>query len=225
MPRRFAYDARWSMKPETLIVPRARFDIEEPWATPPECIPIRLRLATDAMAPRLATSVAAWYDNANLTLLFCSADDHVEAAHLAHDAPLYEHDVVEVFLAPEELTRYYEIEVNPRGTVFDARIESPDGTRATMRVDRGWNCEGLMTAVRQIVESDGAITIDTVLRIPFAAFGRTTPEDGETWRGNFFRVDRHPVRADEFSAWQPTMKTPPDFHVAAAFGAMRFGPP
>jgi len=208
---------------ETLTVARAAFDIEDPWKTPPECAPVRLRRATDATTPRLATHVAVWFDDECLTMLFSAADDHIAATHFAHDAPLYEEDVVEVFLAPATPNDYYELEVSPRGTVFDARIHSPDGVRATMQTDRDWTCRGLMTAVRQIVESDGSISIDTLLRIPFAAFERATPEHGETWRANFFRIDRHPQLGDEFSAWQPTLREPADFHVVAAFGALRFG--
>src|SRR5258705_10452823 len=137
------------MNAETLLVPRAPFDMEEPWATPAACTPVRLRRATDAAAPRLATSVAAWFDDEFLTVLFSSSDDHIEATFNEHDAPLYEQDVVELFLAPATPERYFEIEVSPRGTIFDAAIDSPDGVRATMRVDRDWNCEGLIAAVRR----------------------------------------------------------------------------
>jgi hypothetical protein len=209
--------------PETLAVPRGPFEMDDPWTAPAVCRPVRLRRANDAMPPRLATSVMVWFDDGHLNVLFTAADDHVEATLLAHDDPLYEEDVVEVFLAPEEATTYFELEVSPRGTVFDARIESPDGNRATMRVDRDWTCQGLIAAVRSVKESNGAATVDTLVRIPFAALGRTTPAGGETWRANFFRIDRHPRHGDEFSAWQPTLKTPADFHVPAAFGTLRFG--
>jgi hypothetical protein len=211
------------MTAETLVVPRAAFDFEEPWATPPECAPVRLRSATDASAPRLATSITVWFDETYLTVLFCASDDRIEASHLTHDAPLYEEDAVELFLAPEHLSRYYELEVSPRGTIFDAAIDSPDGVRQTMHVDRDWNCKGLFAAVRTVVESNGAMSVDTVVRVPFTALGCPAPSDGDTWRANFFRIDRHPERGDEYSAWQPTMKSPPDFHVAAAFGRLRFG--
>jgi Carbohydrate-binding family 9 len=207
---------------ETLAVPRAAFDMEEPWATPRECTPVRLRRATDAAAPRLATSVAVWYDAEYLTFLFSCTDDHIRATFHEHDEPLYEQDVVEVFLAPDGLVRYYELEVSPNGTVFDAAIDSPDGVRATMHADREWTCEGLIVAVRKVTESSGVMSIDTAVRIPFAALDRGTPTDGETWRANFFRIDRHPEHGDEYSAWQPTLKTPADFHVAAAFGVLQF---
>lgn len=207
---------------ETLLVPRAAFDMEEPWATPRECAPVRLRRATDAAAPRLATTVAVWHDAEYVTFLFSCTDDHIRATYHARDEPLYEQDVVEIFLAPEVLTRYYEIEVSPNGTVFDATIDSPDGVRQTMHADRAWTCEGLFVAVRKVIESSGAMSIDTTVRIPFRALGRNTPAAGETWRGNFFRIDRHPDQGDEYSAWQPTMKRPADFHVPAAFGVLQF---
>jgi hypothetical protein len=210
--------------PETLAVPRGSFEMDDPWTAPAACTPVRLRRATDGAPPRLVTSVTVWLDDEHLNVLFSASDDHVEATLFAHDAPLYEEDVVEVFLAPEDATRYFELEVNPRGTVFDARIESPDGDRATMRVDRDWTCTGLFAAVRTVKESNGAATVDTLFRIPFASLGRETPCEGETWRANFFRIDRHPQQGDEFSAWQPTMKNPADFHVPAAFGSLIFHP-
>ena len=207
---------------ETLVVPRAPFDMEEPWSTPPGCGSVRLRRSTDATAPRLATSVSAWHDDECVSFLFSAADDHIHATMHERDAPLYNEDVVEIFLAPGGLTRYFEFEVSPQGTIFDAIIDSPDGIRKTMRADRSWNCEGLVAAVRKIIESNGAISVDTLIRIPFASIGRAIPSDGETWRANFFRVDRHESEGDEYSAWQPTMREPADFHIAAAFGALRF---
>lgn len=208
---------------ETLVVPRARFDMDDPWATPAACSPVRLRRATDAAAPRLATSVAAWYDDDYLTVLYSATDDHIRATYHHHDDPLYEQDVVEVFLAPDRLERYFEIEVSPHGTVFDAAIDSPAGTREGLVADVAWTCEGLVVALRNVIESSGTMSIDILVRIPFSALERPTPADGETWRGNFFRIDRHPEHGDEFSAWQPTMKEPADFHVAGAFGVLRFG--
>jgi hypothetical protein len=204
--------------PETLLVPRADFSIEEPWAIPGACTPVPLRLSTTGAAAHLPTSVAAYCDREQLTLVFSGADDHVVATHTVHDAPLYEEDVVEAFLAPLRIEEYFELEASPRGVGFDARIESPDGVRATMRADRGWTCADLFIAVKM----DGG-ALDVVMRIPFASLGVDAPADGETWRANFFRIDRHPERGDEYLAWSPTLKTPADFHVTDAFGTLRFG--
>jgi hypothetical protein len=211
-----------AVTPETLDVPRAPFDLEDPWSAPPAARAVRLRDSVNGATTRLATNVAAWYDAQCLSILFTFDDDHIVANHFRHDAPLYEEDVVEAFLAPESLTDYFELEVSPRGTTFDSRITSPDGVRETMGADRGWTCNDLVAPVKILTEPGGAISGDILMRIPFASLGRSTPAAGETWRANFFRIDRHPERGDEYSAWQPTLRDPADFHVAAAFGTLRF---
>jgi hypothetical protein len=200
-----------------LVVPRAEFSIEEPWAVPPECDAVSLRRVIDGSAPRLQTSVAAYYDDDVLTVVFQCEDDEIVATYLGHDEPLWKEDAVEVFLAPRGLTPYFEIEVNPLGTTFDARIDSPDGVRATMTTDLAWTCDSLFAALRR----NDQRTLDVVIRVPFASL-EAHPKSGDEWRANFFRIDRSSARGDGFSAWQPTRKSPADFHVAAAFGALRF---
>ncbi|HSP17629.1 MAG TPA: carbohydrate-binding family 9-like protein [Thermoanaerobaculia bacterium] len=212
------------MSSDTLLVVRGEFSMEDPWAIPPACNPVRLRRATDGAAPRLSTTVSAYYDDEFLTIVFSGADDHIVATHLEHDGPLYEEDVVEVFLAPGHRPEYYEIEVSPAGTTFDARIESPEGVRSSMRADVGWDCEGLVAGVRKTIENRNLMTVDTVLRIPFESLRSAFPRNGDVWRGNFFRIDRHPGEGDEYSAWRPTMQEPADFHVTAAFGRLLFQP-
>lgn len=209
------------MSSDLVLAVRSSFSMDDPWRSPAETEPVRLRRSVDGGAPRLSTTVALSYDAEYLSILFSAADDHVVATYSAYGDPLYEEDVVEVFVAPEHPGEYFEVEVSPIGTMFDARIVSPHGTRHTMRVDRGWNA-GAIVAVRKLVEPGGAITIDTLLRIPFRALETTTPADGDVWRANFFRIDRHPDRGDEYTAWRPTLRNPPDFHVPAAFGVIKF---
>jgi len=206
-----------AMPNSVLFVPRAEFSIEDPWAIPPECEVVSLRRATDGSQPRLATSVAAYWGDDALTVVFAADDDEIVATYYDHDEPLWQEDVVEIFIAPEGLTPYFEIEVNPLGTTFDAKIDSPDGVRATMKTELAWTCEGLFAALR----GDDRKRIQIVIRIPFDAL-QTHPKSGDEWRANFFRIDRSARHGDDFSAWQPTLKTPADFHVSAAFGTLRF---
>ena len=206
-----------AMPVPVLDVPRAEFSIEELWAIPNPCVAAALKRAADGGAPRLATTVAAYYDDDFLTVVFDAEDDEIVATFLGHDEPLWQEDVVEIFLAPDGLTQYFEIEVNLLGTTFDARIDSPDGVRATMTTDLAWTCEGLFAALRR----DDGKRVQTVIRIPFASL-KNHPNAGDEWRANFFRIDRSAAHGDDFSAWQPTMKTPPDFHVTAAFGTLSF---
>jgi len=206
-----------AMPNSVLFVPRAEFSIEDPWAIPPECEVVSLRRATDGSQPRLATSIAAYWGDDALTVVFAADDDEIVATYDDHDEPLWQEDVFEIFIAPERLTPYFEIEVNPLGTTFDAKIDSPDGVRATMKTDLAWTCEGLFAALRR----DDRKRIQIVIRIPFDSL-QTHPKSGDEWRANFFRIDRSARHGDDFSAWQPTLKTPADFHVSAAFGTLRF---
>lgn len=207
---------RAEMQAATLSIPRAEFSIEDPWELPDGVTPLSLCRATDGTPPRLATSVAVWWDDRHLNALFSGDDDAVIASYFGHDQPLWQEDVVEIFLAPSAGTRYFEVEVNPLGTVFDAVIESPDGIRATMRTDLDWTCVGIFAATRRTPHHFAAI-----IRVPFESFG-VVPSPGDRWRGNFFRIDRNARHGDEYSAWQPTMKDPADFHVVAAFGEWLF---
>jgi hypothetical protein len=115
-----------------------------------------------------------------------------------------------VFLSPfEPPTVYFEFEINPLGALFDARVESPDLVRKTMRVDASWNLPGLSGRSRLRPGRWSA-----VLKIPLAPLAAANP--ARTWRANFFRVDRGPT--DELSAWSPVTSEPADFHTAARFG-------
>jgi len=198
---------------------RSTLDLEDPWAVPANARRVSLVRAGDGSKPRLESEFAAYHDGKRLFVLFSVVDDHLVATYLGHDEPLWEEDVVEVFLAPEKLERYFEIEVNPMGTTFDALVESPRLGSDTMTVDRDWTCEGLRTAIRRTT-INGSVRVETLIAIPLRAIGAAIAS-GARWRANFFRIDRSP-EGDEFSAWRPTWCTPADFHVPRSFGTLVF---
>lgn len=170
--------------------------------------PIRLRNSGDGSPPRLATAVRVGSRDGALLVRFDGRDRGVVATLTARDDPLWKEDVFEVFLSPADSEAvYYEFEVNPLGTLFDARIESPEGRRETMRVDVAWNCPGFSARVRRREEAWSA-----VLRIPLTPMAN----GGKAWRANFYRIDRGD--SDEYSAWSPTGADPPDFHRPDRFG-------
>ena len=198
----------------------ARPEIEVPRLSPTdrlvELTPIRLVDARTGAPPRLSTSVRIGRRGDALCVRFDGRDRGIVATHWEHDAPLWEEDVFEVFLAPgdEPPRRYFELEVNPLGAVFDARVESSELRRATMRVDTAWDCTGLRARVKC---GPGRWSAD--LRIPFAALVEGPPPS--RWRANFYRIDRGTSgEPDEFSAWSPTLADPPDFHVPERFGIL-----
>jgi cellulose/xylan binding protein with CBM9 domain len=174
---------------------------------------IPLADARTGARPRLSTAVRVGLRGGTLCVRFDGRDAGVVATLTQRDAPLWTEDVFEVFLAPgEPPTAYYEIEVNPLGALFDARVESPGLSRASMRVDPAWDCPGLEVSARRR-EARWSAT----LRIPLASLhpGPLPPR----WRANFYRIDRGPE--DEFTAWSPTLADPADFHVPDRFGVLR----
>ncbi len=178
-----------------------------------ELTPVFLRDARTGAAPRLKTAVRLGLRGRALCVRFDGRDDGGVASLTKRDDPLWQEDVFEIFLSPADPPRlYYEFEVNLLGTLYDARVSSPDLSRATMRAETAWDCEGLVASVTR-----GPGRWSASLRIPLGELCVGAPPP--VWRANFFRIDRGTV--DEHSAWSPTWADPPDFHVPELFGVLQ----
>lgn len=185
--------------------------------------PLALELvrAIDGGRPRRATTVELDASSELLLVRFDAESPDPWATIRERDGRLWEEEVVELFLAAGNETprRYFEIEVNPLGAVFDAIVDSPAGDRRGMTVDTSWNCEGMVAAV----EIDRAARRwRTHVELPWRALA----PDGiapQALRLNLFRVERpRDGTPPEFSAWSPTFVEPADFHRPARFGVVRF---
>ena len=187
-----------------------------PWASWAQVPAVSLTRSRDGGPPEQATAVRIARDDRALLLRFECDDRDIWATHTQRDAPLWEEEVVEVFLAPgaADPKEYVEIEVNPLGAVFDARVESPEGRRESMRVDAAWNAAGLVATVDR--EAPGAWSADLI--IPWVDLCEGPPP--RIWRANFFRIERPRGGTDEFSSWSPTFADPPDFHRPVHFGRL-----
>ena len=173
--------------------------------------PLRLVDSCTGCTPRLSTVVRVATRGGALLVRFDGRDRGVVATLTERDAPLWKEDVFEVFLSPDGSPGvYYEFEVNPLGALFDARIESPEGRRETMRADVSWNCPGFSARAGRREGHWWAR-----FRIPLAPL---CPEMAAGWRANFYRIDRG--EPDEHSAWSPTFAEPPDFHRPDRFGRL-----
>ncbi len=206
------------MRPET-VVPRvdrvgARGTLDDvSWSRVPA---VALRRAQDGADPLQATTVRIAHDVDALLLRFDCSDRDIWATHTRRDAPLWEEEAIELFVAPGEgdPSEYCEIEVNPLGAIFDARVSNPDGRRDSMRVDSAWNAAGLVVEVSR--PSPRSWRAEIV--VPWSDLCEGTPP--RVWRANFFRIERPPHGAPEFSCWSPTLTDPPDFHKPAFFGRL-----
>jgi len=180
----------------------------------------RLSRAEDGGAPALATRVELLDDGENLDVRFDCDDPEPWSTLTARDAPLWQEEVVELFVAPgaETPRRYVELELNPAGALFDAVVDSPRGDRNGMHVDLDWSCAGLETKVLSRPDGSGW---SARFVVPWRALaGHADLARATTWRANFFRIDRPRDAPAEFSAWSPTGVRPADFHRPARFGIL-----
>lgn len=172
-----------------------------------------LRDTVSGAPPIQATSIRLGWTETEWRLLFHCEDAHIAATLTERDAPLWEEEVVEVFVDPVgDLAAYFEIEVNPLNAVLDLVLRR---NRSGYLKDVAWNCEGLRTAVQRT-----ATTWTAELAIPFRSLVADPPREGARWRANFLRIDRPPGVPRELSAWSPTGR--PLFHVPERFGVIEF---
>lgn len=199
-------------------VPRLASGTTPDWSEVPPLSPFLLADGSGPAAQQ--TAVRLVWDAAALHVRFDCADRDAWGTFSRRDDPLYQEEAVEVFLAPGsgDPARYFEFEVSPRGTLFDAVIWNPDGDRATMRADPTWDCPGLRSEA-----GAGAASQDwwATLEIPWLALTEEpAAPPPQTWRANFYRIERPRDGVAEFSAWSPTFTSPADFHKPARFGIL-----
>lgn len=174
---------------------------------------ILLKEVVTGKQPSLNTIVKACWTEEDIWFRFECEDDHIVSSMTNHDDPLYEEDVVELFLDEDrEGTGYYEIELSPRNVVFDAIIHN--NHQGLVNADTSWHVRGLDTKVDQ---KDRIILYE--LRIPLTNFKRP-PVLGTKWLWNAFRIDEDKQGNRHYSAWSPTGAI--NFHLPAFFGKLVF---
>ncbi|MDR7272445.1 alpha-galactosidase [Pelomonas saccharophila] len=117
--------------------------------------------------------------------------------------PLWERDVVEVFLqAPDRagLKSYREVEVSPNGLLLEIAVEASGKKRIAS-------------------ESRAKAHIDAEAKVWTAELAVPMRGAEEGWRLNLFRVEGQGA-GRVYSAWSPTRTATPDFHVPTAFGRL-----
>jgi hypothetical protein len=156
-------------------------------------------------------------------------DDLLRASDTKRDAHLWEQDCVELMIDPDGDGRgYFEIQVSPRGVVFDTRYDARRVPKPFGHV--GWDSGARVgVSARGTLddrEADAGYTVE--IAIPWQAFSlqgqpSTAPALGDEWRANLYVMDlgREQQRA---TAWSPLGIG--DFHVPKRFGILAFeGPP
>ena len=164
------------------------------------------------------TCVRMCHDFRTLYVYYECEDWDIWGTYRQRDEPIYDEEVVEVFIAAGEAdpVRYYEFEISPHGVLFDARIYNPTSERHRMVVDEAWDCEGIRWHAER---RDADQRWWASLAIPWGSI-RPPCRLPPIWRADFFRIERPHDGPPEFSCWSPTMTEPADFHKPAFFGTL-----
>ena len=180
------------------------------------------------------TSFRALWNSQGLAVRFEACDDRPWHTMTRIDDPIWEEEVVEIFIDPACLGRHYaEVEISPGNVVTDLHILEP---HPRLNGDRSWNWRGLESTV--VPGSCSGLTATSWVALawlPWSGLQSMAPEvapcvppaPGDAWRFNVFRIKRphgpmEPARDAVFAAWS----TPegPSFHEPAAFRRMEFLP-
>ncbi len=176
---------------------------------------VTLRDTVTGDQPRLDTQVRACWTKEELHICFECEDDHIVATMENRDDPIYDEDVVEVFIDELRTGRdYLEFEISPRNVLFDALIHMEDDGE-TIQVDTSWDAEGFHTVITK--ESEQRYVYDIV--IPFSNV-KQPPVKGTEWNWNLYRIDDDQQGTRPYWAWSPTGKE--NFHVPKRFGSVVF---
>jgi hypothetical protein len=219
-------------EPKSTLVPMIKAAIkidgvldEEVWQKASRLTPF---VHHDTMAPaRVSTEVRIWYDDAALFLGWVCEDTDIQATFTQRDSRFWEEEVVEFFVTPGTLDRYFELQWNPLGGTFDAIISNeigPDGRSKQFKGDWSYTAPSMAFAVKvdgtvqNSSDRDQRWTVE--VRVPFADLNVRPPQRGEVWRGNFYRFNRDRDQETEQLSWSPTML--PGFHQPTRFGYLRF---
>lgn len=177
---------------------------------------------------KLKTTAKLLWDDQNLYVAFYCEDHDIWGTMMEHDDPIYEEEVVEVFLSPNgDLTDYFELEVSPNNITWDGRIRNSTGLRPDDENGKLWTCNGLRTDVQVVGTLDDHTDHDTCwsveMAIPFRELTTAPnipPKPGDIWRMNLCRIDRTPT--SELQSWSPVLRSPIGFHTPARFGFLIF---
>jgi hypothetical protein len=172
-------------------------------------------------------------DDTHLYVGFYGEDQDAWGELDKRDADTWTQEVFELFIDPDgDAKDYLELQITPKGTLFDARFAAKlgrgQGTRQE-QIDgaRAWNGNiEFAASVDGTVNdrSDKDKSWSAEFKIPFADVPGGAPKNGATWKVNFYRFDA--PRGDDGRpgrqvawAWSPPLGS---FHNVDRFGTLRF---
>jgi len=173
--------------------------------------------------PHLGTLCKLLWDDEYLYVGYEVEDNTIIANFTERDEPLYEEDVVEIFLSPSGSEHYYyEFNFSPKEVIADIIILNDGGRAGEGRGElipfKGWNVGDLHVATH--IQDSGGWSVTAA--IPFRELhfaGNQAPTPGDQWRANLCRIE-YGEEEVEYSTWSQTGLV--DFHTTERFGMLLF---
>ena len=147
--------------------------------------------------PRFALRAAAVWGDQALHVAFLSQNAPVSVTRTERDEDLFNECAVELFLGAEE--GFYEIEVNPLGTILD--LYCSDASESDWREMAKFDVQGLRAHVQGLPNEDRWFAR---LTVPWAGLPRLSREsrEGKTWlAGNFARSQMLTDGTADYTSW------------------------
>jgi hypothetical protein len=182
--------------------------------------------------PSAKTTFAALWNEHGMAIRFDVCDERPWHTMTKRDQPIWEEEVVEIFVDPTRTGRdYLEVELSPINVVTDLRIRHP---WPGLDNDITWDWAGLeSTVIPGSCEGMQPGSWVALAWLPWAGLEHVSPEVaaasppkvGDHWRFNVFRIKRphgpaDPKRDAIFAAW--SAPDGPSFHAPAFFKDFAF---
>ena len=188
--------------------------------------PIKLS-AKNGGEPKQPTTARILRDDQFIYFAFDCTDSHIWSTLKERDEPLYNEEVVEVFIDTDGDGRgYLELEVNPLDALWDGFILNTAAKRAGILA---WNSFAIKWAVHlegtlnDPSDKDKGWSVELALPLKdIYTAPNNPPRAGDKWRLNLYRIDLPdgPGKPGDPAAWSPVSgKT---FHDPDRFGEVIF---
>ncbi len=184
--------------------------------------------AKNGGAPLQATTARVLWDDTHVYFAWDCRDRHIWSTMAERDLPLYNEEVVEVFINPDgDRETYLELEVNPLGVLWDGFVFN---NRGKLTGILAWNSLKMQWAaavegtLNDSTDTDQGWTVELALPLAdiFTA-ANNPPQAGDRWRFNLYRIDlpHGPgVQPSDPQAWSPVSGR--SFHDPDRFGELEF---
>jgi len=194
-----------------------------------------ISLSPFGSAPAKSSKVRVLRGESNLFVGARLEDEHVWSELEERDSETWREEVFELFIDPDrDSSNYLELQVNPLGTIFDAKFDDRLGTGSGSRSDqieraKAFDLEGLESGVHV----EGTVNDDSdedefwslELKLPLDSIpgikGAKAVEG--PWAVNFYRFDRPDGKEGTRTlsyAWSTAPRG--DFHQVDKFGTLKF---